>query len=513
MTTREIPQVSVRYGAGSAQHEIADVTVELRIQHRLSFPSLCELVCAVSERELDLQIGTAIAVSIPDDAGPLFNGTVTSLVFESSTVGQASMRIRAYDRTHDLRQKQTVRDFAAKSSRDIISEIAADIGLPVDMRGTGPLWHHIVQLRENDFEFLQRIAERSGLYFSLEGEELRIVTAQGAGAPVLLSFQADIIEIRVEQNTSRSCKSVETNGWDPWLSKQNTAIATQPGVTGGGDALEPGNLAVRLFGMPLQSVEQAHASAQNELDYRSAEGRTAWGTVHGNSNLRVGARIGVTDAPPGFKGEFVLSSVTHTIDARNGFITEFDSSLPEPAPRKEHTEVTMGKVISVRDPEKLGRARLQLPFHGDVQTDWLQVVLPAAGHDKGFIALPDVGDQVLVLLVSADPSQGLILGGVFGMDAPKELGVDGNKVRRFFLRTPGGQQILLDDGDGSVHLTQKDGARMDLSGDEIELKTADGSYLSMKKNRVVLHSKSDLTIEAPGKDIRIAGNAIDFDRM
>ena len=39
------------------------------------------------------------------------------------------------------------------------------------------------------------------------------------------------------------------------------------------------------------------------------------------------------------------------------------------------------------------------------------VVSAGAGSGKGFAILPDVGDQVLVLLIGGDPSQGVVLGG------------------------------------------------------------------------------------------------------
>ena len=76
-------------------------------------------------------------------------------------------------------------------------------------------------------------------------------------------------------------------------------------------------------------------------------------------------------------------------------------SLAPPAQPPVHPQstATLGLVTNVNDPEGLGRIRVKLPSYSDLESEWLEVVLPAAGADKGFIALPDVDDRVLVLLV------------------------------------------------------------------------------------------------------------------
>ena len=46
----------------------------------------------------------------------------------------------------------------------------------------------------------------------------------------------------------------------------------------------------------------------------------------------------------------------------------------------------------------------------------MHVLTPGAGKGKGLIALPDVGDRVLILCSHQDPGQGIVLGGLYGMD-------------------------------------------------------------------------------------------------
>jgi phage baseplate assembly protein V len=134
-----------------------------------------------------------------------------------------------------------------------------------------------------------------------------------------------------------------------------------------------------------------------------------------------------------------------------------------------------------------------LPTYNEIESDWLEVLTAAAGPDKGLIAIPEVGDNVLILLTHGDPSQGVVMGGLFGMDGPPDSGVDGGEVKRYTFLTRGGQRIQLDD-----------------SGTLIRLENADGSYIEMAPGKVHIHAATDLEIEAPGQSIVIRGKSIDF---
>jgi len=116
-----------------------------------------------------------------------------------------------------------------------------------------------------------------------------------------------------------------------------------------------------------------------------------------------------------------------------------------------------------------------------------------AGSGKGFVILPDVGDDVLVLCIGGDLAQGIVLGGLYGTKGPGDYGVEGTSIRRFTLATPGGQKIKLDD-----------------TGESIRLENKGGSFLELSPNKALLHSVVDLEIEAPGRAVAIKGKTIDF---
>jgi phage baseplate assembly protein V len=181
------------------------------------------------------------------------------------------------------------------------------------------------------------------------------------------------------------------------------------------------------------------------------------------------------------------------VNRQSGFISEVSTSPPVFEKHPSGVNAAWATITSVDDPEKLGRVRASLPALGKVETDWMVVMAPGAGAGKGFVFLPDVGDQVLVLFVGGEVSQGIVLGGLYGTNGPGDYGVEGTSIRRFTLGTPGGQKIKLDD-----------------TGESIRLENKGGSFLEFSPNKATLHSVVDLEIEAPGCGVVIKGKTIDF---
>jgi phage baseplate assembly protein gpV len=251
-----------------------------------------------------------------------------------------------------------------------------------------------------------------------------------------------------------------------------------------------------LVGQTAADARHAEAAAQAELDRRAAYQVHLWGLAEGSTDLRPGRPVLIEGVDAQLAGRYVLTEVRHTVDARRGYVSELSTAPPSPLSRAAPTPaVTLGRVTRVDDPQDLGRVRVALPAYGDTESEWLQTLIPGAGEGKGLVALPDVGDRVLVLLASGDPGQSVVLGGLYGTQGPPDSGVEGGAVRRYTLRTPGGQQVVLDDARRSVRLSDRTGNRVELS-----------------PSRLRVHAAVDLEIEAPGKAVTIRGETIDFER-
>ncbi len=91
-----------------------------------------------------------------------------------------------------------------------------------------------------------------------------------------------------------------------------------------------------------------------------------------------------------------------------------------PATRPQISGVVPAIVTSVKDPDKLGRVKIKLPWLADsYESWWARTVQPGAGKDRGAAVLPEVGDEVLVAFAQGDLEHPYVLGGLYnGEDKP-----------------------------------------------------------------------------------------------
>ncbi|RMH34167.1 MAG: type IV secretion protein Rhs [Nitrospirae bacterium] len=158
----------------------------------------------------------------------------------------------------------------------------------------------------------------------------------------------------------------------------------------------------------------------------------------------------------------------------------------------------LAEVVDLRDPE--GQARVQVRLLNCDGVDdqnapiWARMAVPLAGRNRGTFWIPDVGDEVLVTFVNGDARWPIIVGGLWnGRDMPPESMDSGGRnelkvfrsrngvtltlddhdgQERLALETPGGQQLTLKDGPGSIEIRDSNGNAVTLEPDGITITAA-----------------------------------------
>jgi phage protein D/phage baseplate assembly protein gpV len=499
-----LPQIDVLV-AGAAlsdRHMLSLFTMLVR--QRLSTPTQCELLFrdTPDAHELTglLRPGVELELKVHGPDESLFHGQVTAVehVFEAAAARQ--VRARAYDLSHRMRKRQQVRAHVQVSPRSLAQDLAEPAGLTVRGSFEAPVWPRLIQHRQTDLELLVEVLDSCGLYYTVQGRELTLLTLEGHGSPISLTLGHDLLEARIVVNADRSTRKVETAGWNPLDSSIHSgSVSTArsgrevvarvlPQDVGGAETRT-------LVDLALLDDRHAEAVAQAELDHRAASQVTIRGVAEGRPSLRPGAIVDVQGVGRELSGRYVLTGVTHTIGADQGFLSSFESDPPRTLPPRRAAIVTSGVVSRLDDPERKGRMRVTLPTYDHVETEWMNVLCLTGGVGKGLVVMPDVGDQVLVLMAAEDPCQGVVLGAVYGSGAmPDDAGVEDGKVRRYTLLTPGGLKVRLDDTKQSI-----------------TLEDATGSFLNLAAAGVHLNATVDLEISAPGRRVVIRGQAIDFE--
>ena len=124
-------------------------------------------------------------------------------------------------------------------------------------------------------------------------------------------------------------------------------------------------------------------------------------------------------------------------------------ALPGPKVRMPLAETQMATVLSNADPDGKGRVRVHMNWQTDgMQTGWVRVMTPDGGSSKdvrsnrGFVFIPEVGDQVLLGFRHGDPARPYVMGSLFN-GVTGGGGLEGNHMKS--LTTRSGSTVTFDD--------------------------------------------------------------------
>ena len=139
----------------------------------------------------------------------------------------------------------------------------------------------------------------------------------------------------------------------------------------------------------------------------------------------------------------------------NNFKNRFEAipatikALPSPKVRMPLAETQMATVLSNADPQGKGRVRVRMNWQTDgMQTGWVRVMTPDGGGSKdirsnrGFVFIPEVGDQVLLGFRHGDPARPYVMGSLFN-GVTGGGGLEGNHMKS--LTTRSGSTVTFDD--------------------------------------------------------------------
>jgi hypothetical protein len=197
----------------------------------------------------------------------------------------------------------------------------------------------------------------------------------------------------------------------------------------------------------------------------------AEGMCMSTAGVTAGAKVTLANVPDRFAGDWYVTSAQHVFDTEVGYEVRFEVSGRHD--RSLHGLVTGGNlsrrhrglieglvpglVTNNIDDENMLRVKVALPWLSpDFETDWARVVMPGLGETYGLVALPEVGDEVLVGFEFGDVRRAYVLGGLGNGNTALELGGDpvksgipgGHVVKRGWVSRLGHKILIDDDGDG-----------------------------------------------------------------
>jgi uncharacterized protein involved in type VI secretion and phage assembly len=162
--------------------------------------------------------------------------------------------------------------------------------------------------------------------------------------------------------------------------------------------------------------------------------------------------------------------------------------------------VVVGIVRDIKDPENLGRVKVDFPWLGEssesvaisdeedrAHSYWARIANFMAGNQRGGYFIPEVGDEVLVAFEHGELDRPYILGTLWNLDDPPPEQMDGegkNDVRS--IRSRSGHLISLNDSEDSPSI-------------QIVDKTGENSItIDSVNNAMAIKVKGDFKVEVQG---------------
>ena len=166
-------------------------------------------------------------------------------------------------------------------------------------------------------------------------------------------------------------------------------------------------------------------------------------------------------------------------------------------------ETQMATVLSNADPHGAGRVQVRMNWQTDnMRTSWVRVMTPDGGGSKdvksnrGFVFIPEVGDQVLLGFRHGDPVRPYVMGSLFN-GTTGNGGGSNNSIKS--LKTRSGISVILNDDNRSLEIKDAGGSSIHLDGN--------GNILLNAPKNIQLHAGNDMSLMV-GHDLQVnVGNS------
>lgn len=339
------------------------------------------------------------------------------------------------------------------------------------------------QYEETHYNYLARIAEAYGEQFYYDGEVLHFGKLPPQERAVKLTYGSSVSDIAIKMKAQHVSPSFY--GYNSSKNEKLTAGSSKISHTSD-IAKRAYEISERTFKTP--SLRVAPIKATSFMDIDASQKGTA-----GSKASEVFITSGTTTVPflyPGCTADIemrkadtndtayftklMIIGVTHEVDARGYYDGTFEAIaadtgfIPRPEFETPKAEPQFAKVVSNTDPLNQGRVKIQFDWQsGQDTTEFIRVMSPDAGSsdkvnkNRGFMSVPEEGDQVIINFVHQHPDRPFVMGGMFHGSIGAGGGA-GNNVMSFSGRS--GAELKYDNGVGSMNLKDQGGANMFFDG-------------------------------------------------
>lgn len=462
--------------------------------------------------------------NIPDSPSRDFIGVVTDVDFSTDDSSLGNVILHGSSPTTLLDGAGHFQSFGGKQpvSLKTIADTVIKEGLTggkyenrVEPSYTGNV-SYSCQYDETHYNFIARTAEAYGEQFYYDGSILHFGKLPAPEKPINLTVGRDVNRVHISMKTRHVKRSL--CGYNS-SSHENLTTGETPVKHQSSLAKVAYELSEKTFQAPSLRIAPIKASTHKDIE-------AAQKSMSGSAAVSVFVTSGVTTVPFLYPGcliemnmrkpnsaesnyftKLMVIEVTHKVDTLGNYLGHFEAIaadtgyLPTPKFITPTAEDQTATVTDNKDTQGRVQVRFDWQMNGNT-SEWIRVLSPDAGSseqvgkNRGFVAIPEIGDQVMVGFIHGHPDRPYVKGGLFHGKIGSGGG-SGNNIKS--LTSKSGHTVQLNDG-GGITVKDKTG------GNHIVVDGNNKVTVTSSQTIVLTNGKACITLE--GDEITIHADKI-----
>ena len=479
---------------------------------------------------------------------PIFVGVVTNVQLHREGSDFGCIIVSGYSATYRLETAHSCFSWNDTTIGNVVKKLCEQAKVQLELN---PAFKenkdYICQYEESDFDFIRRLAHQYQEWMYFDGTKLIFGKPRRLADPIILEYGTTLSSLDIGLQTLARSEQVFSyhSGADREMQRMT------PDLAYGHDKLagEAFRASLGMFSKPARQHALPRISNETELvNYMGRKQAAETAETHYITaesqvpTLRVGSVVSlyssflerVGNISKESLGNFIIIEITHEVSQGSYYKNRFKAipatikALPSPKVRMPLAETQMATVLSNADPDGKGRVRVRMNWQTDgMQTGWVRVMTPDGGSssdvksNRGFVFIPEVGDQVLLGFRHGDPARPYVMGslfngttgsGGFAANHKKSLTTRSGSTVTFddtahtiLLQTTCANKIFIDELNGTITISSAE--EVNVNTKNVNINASENMNVNVGKNFTMQVGEDSNVAIGGNSSIGVDGNA------